>query len=357
MTAAPFIGPDDPRWMEAVRAMPHHDVYHLPGYVRTSALADGGRPVAYHGREEDAHFLAPLIVRTIPTPLAEAKGWHDVTSPYGYPAPLCSSPDPAVQTRMFAGFRNALRGAGYVSAFLRLHPLLPPAALSLETFGTVVDQGATLYADLSPPLDQLQRGLRRSLRRDLKWQRETGFTTRIDDWSLYEAFIALYLENMARVQSSGYYRFPSAYFDAMRQHVPQAHLAAVFAPDGELAAAEMFFEEGGIVQGHIAGTSTKHLRSAPSTMLYDAVQTWAKQRGNRYVHYGMGIGGQRDSVFHFKQGFSTHEARYCTLRVVLDLAGYQALVDEWASAGGTSREGPDAFFPHYRRPVADPRTG
>ena len=356
MSAGAFLEPDDPRWMEAVRAMRHHDVYHLPGYAKTSALADGGRPIAYHARDGAAHFLAPLIVRPVPADLSVGAGWHDVTSPYGYPSPLCSSTDPAVQSRMLAGFCDALRKAGFVSAFLRLHPLLPPPAPapSLESAGLVVEQGATLYADLSPPLEDLQRGLRRSLRRDLKWQRETGFTARIDDWDHYEAFIAVYLENMARVQSSGYYRFPRAYFDAMRQQVPQAHLAAVFSPEGELAAAEMFFEEDGIVQGHIAGTSTKFLKAAPSTMLYDAVQTWAKQRGNRALNYGMGIGGKRDSVFHFKQGFATHEAPYRTLRIILDPLRYRALVDEWTRAGGEGADDPQGFFPHYRKPLPRP---
>ena len=358
MTAGAFLDPDDPRWLEAIRAT-RHDVYHLPGYAKASALADGGAPVAYHAREGDAHFLAPLVVRAIPASVAGDRGWQDVTSPYGYPSPLCSSEDPAVQSRLLQGFCAAMRDAGFISAFLRLHPLLPlPApATALESVGTVVEQGATLYADLAAPLEDLQKGLRRSLRRDLKWQRESGFTARIDDWASYEAFIAVYLENMARVEASGYYRFSRAYFDAMRQYVPQAHLATVFSPEGELAAAEMFFEEDGIVQGHIAGTSTKHLRSAPSTMLYDAVQTWAKQRGNRSLNYGMGIGGKRDSVFHFKQGFATHEAPYRTLRVILDPDRYRALVDAWTSASGAPPEGPQGFFPQYRKPVADPRVG
>jgi hypothetical protein len=170
-------------------------------------------------------------------------------------------------------------------------------------------------------------------------------------WSRLDEFIDLYARTMSRVGAEPDYFFSRDYFyqlrDALRDRL---HLAIVRLGES-LAAAGLFSEVGGIVQYHLGGRHAQTTTPAPMKLLTHFVRCWAKDRGNRVLHLGGGLGARQDSLFFYKSGFSELRGEYLTWRAVVDAQAYQALVAGRSRRAGNRNEAADSFFPAYRRPL------
>jgi hypothetical protein len=344
---AEFIAPSDARWSAFLARVPH-DVYHLPDYAELSSSIEQGRPAAFLAESDGAACLIPLILRDLPQDLRPVGDWYDATSPYGYPGPLATEPmDSGTLGRFLAAFRELGAAVGLVSAFIRLHPLLPFSPVALRTLGTVETHGHVVLVDLAPSQAELWAATRENHRTGIRKLERRGYVPVLDDWELLPEFVRLYEATMRRVNAAPFYFFAPGYYDALRARLGRrVHLCAVRAPDGRVACAGLFFEEAGIVQYHLGGTADEFLAIAPSKLMFDFVRRWAKERGNRILHLGGGIGGREDSLFHFKAGFSALRAEFQTLRVVFNEDGYETL----ANRSRAETAGTTGYFPAYRAP-------
>jgi hypothetical protein len=343
---AAFIAPDDARW-SALLARVRHDVYHLPGYTVAAAAHEGGEPGAFHATIGDDAFLLPLLIRGLPAGLGPEPGLRDATSPYGYPGPVCTSPDDAVLVARFLdAFREAGRAHGLVSAFVRLHPLRPVADTALADSGTLVRHGPVAYSELSVTAESLWSQTRPNHRVGIHKLQRAGFVVRRDNWDRFGAFRDAYAATMRRVAAADFYFFGDAYFEALRDRLGDAlHLFTVESPDGTVAAAGLFTAVDGIVEYHLGGTCDEYVALAPSKLMFHAVREWARASGHALLNLGGGLGGVPGPLLSFKAGFARSSADFCTLRLVLDPERYDAL----NAAAGAEAGDELGFFPRYRR--------
>ena len=351
MTTAAFLDPGDARWTRFLAHVPH-DVYHLPSYVQVAALHEGGLPTAFYAEIDGVAGLAPLLLRPLPAPLEAPSHWVDATSPYGYPTPLWSTSDrpAAITGRFFELFRRHAQARGLVTAFFRLHPLLPVPYEALPQHGTLVRHGRTIYIDLTTTTDAGAQQLRTNHRRDLRRLLHGGYTARVDAWEDYEAFINLYTSTMQRVGADPFYFMPRPYFEDLRNGLPDhLHLCTVYAPGGTVAAAGLFTAADGIVQYHLSGTAPDHLSSSPLKLVLVAMRDWARAAGYRVFHLGGGVGSSADALFHFKTGFAQTQADFYTYRMVIDTEKEALLARRHeAAALATGRQIASGYFPSYR---------
>ena len=327
-----------PEWAEVLERTPH-DFYHLPGYVALCAAHEGGRACALYVAEGKRALLLPLIVRDID---AEA---IDATSPYGYPGPLMPADDESFARLALAAARQVLQEAGVVTAFIRLHPLLNPPLPS--GFGLIVQHGDTVSIDLTMSAGDLWGQFRKNHRRDISRATRLGFAARMDEtWEHFETFKRLYRSTMERRGATAFYSFDDAYFTSLRETLGDRLHLCVVERDGLVAAAGMFVETGGIVEYHLAGSDDGLLQLQPLKLMLHYVTGWAKDRGDRVIHLGGGLGATSDSLLHFKRGFSPRCHAFSTLRMVLDWGAYRRLVQEHdPGLDPMDRQG---FFPLYR---------
>src|SRR3712207_2790719 len=140
MAEAALLDPGDTAWADALSRI-HHDVYHLPEYVRLDATLSGHQPVAFRYAEAGRVLLLPLLLRPIPD-----SDLRDATSPYGYPGPVSNAAldDFGFWSRAFQAMTDLLAGWRVVTAFVRLHPLFTFPAKALAEVGTVVHHGETV---------------------------------------------------------------------------------------------------------------------------------------------------------------------------------------------------------------------
>ncbi len=342
MTAgAALLEPGAAQWKEALQHA-GHDMYHVPDYVMLDARLSGGEPAAFHYTDGGRHLLMPLVVRDVP-----GSGLHDALSPYGYPGPV-SDADPAdigFWRRACAAMVRTLRERGVVTAFVRLHPLLPPPLTALEEVGTVVRHGETVSMDLTVDAGEMWRQTRSDHRNHINRARRAGTRVVFDDWSRLGEWVEVYHDNMRRVGASPFYFFTAEHLAALHERVgDRLHLAVALEGD-EVVGGNTFFEYDGIATGYVSSTRRARNRYADE-LLYDEVRRWCRARGDTVFHLGGGKGGRNDSLFSYKAGFSPRRHPFHTWRVVTDPQAYERLVRARnPAADPADRTG---TFPPYR---------
>jgi CelD/BcsL family acetyltransferase involved in cellulose biosynthesis len=336
---AELLDVDAQAWASFLRES-RHDFYHLPAYARLSAAQAAAGARALFVEDGDRAMLLPILVRPIPG------GGLDAVSPYGYPGPLLRQPDdPAFVGEALLAGAAMLADEGIVSLFIRMHPLInasPPSGV-----GTVVRHGDTVSVDLLLPPAEVWRQTRRGHRLDIVKAGRAGRVARIDEsWTRFDAFKRLYRQTMVRVGASTSYDFDDAYFDGLRTALGDRISLCVVEAGDTVAAAGLFVETSGIVQFHLSGSDPDFRHEAPSKLMIDYVRAWAKERGNRSLHLGGGLGAADDSLFQFKAGFSDLRHPFHTVRIVCDEARYAELVLARDPSADPARH--DGYFPQYR---------
>jgi CelD/BcsL family acetyltransferase involved in cellulose biosynthesis len=343
-----FISPQDSKWSQLL-GRTRHDFYHLPEYVALAAGHEEGQPAAFYAYEGDAAFLVPLLIQDVPAYLGAPPGWKDAKSPYGYPTPLLvAADDPITLQRFFEVFRRAAAEQCIVTAFLRLHPLLPLPIHGSATCDELVRHGETVCIDLTLPEETIWKDMRENHRRDIRKLNKIGFRVEIDRWEYFQAFIDIYVQSMERCCADEFYFFDDEYFTGLRQALAERlHLCTVLSATGDVAAAGLFTAVHGIVQYHLGGTTNECLRLSPTKLMFDALFRWAKDAGNTVFHLGGGVGCSDDSLFRFKAGFSEWTTDFYTYRMVLDQEKYIELNRMWQERCN-DQGGDPGFFPRYR---------
>jgi hypothetical protein len=336
LTPARLLPAADPAWAAALQHVPH-DIYHLPGYAGLDARLLGGTAACAQYTDAEGTLLLPLVLRDVP-----GSDRVDACSPYGYPGPVADTADEGFWRRAVPAVADALRQAGLVSCFVRLHPQLPPPLPALAAAGAVVQHGHTVSIDLTLSEDELWAQTRANHRRQINRARRDGVVVRTDSGGSWNEFVEIYHQTMARVGAGAYYFFDAAYFAGLREALGDAlHLISVHDgdPASPMIGGGLFFEHGGIVQYHLGATRDGFGARQPTKVMFDEVRRWAKARGRTDLHLGGGLGGGQDELFHFKAGFSDRHLPFHTWRLVLDEAGYRELAGPAEVAG---------FFPAYR---------
>lgn len=360
LSRASLLAVGDPAWKAALERVPH-DVYHLPGYAGLDAGLAGGTALCVHYADSGGTLLLPLVVRDVP-----GTGRADACSPYGYPGPVSDTADEGFWRRASAAVADALREAGLVSCFVRLHPLLPAPTAALADAGAVVQHGHTVSIDLTLGEEELWSQTRANHRRQINRARRDGVVVRTDSSGSWDEFGEIYRQTMARVGAGAYYFFDAAYFAGLREALGGAlHLVGVHDGDGPesvMIGGGLFFELGGIVQYHLGATRDGFGARQPTKVMFDEVRRWARGRGNTELHLGGGLGGGQDELFHFKAGFSDRRLPFHTWRLILDEGGYRELagpagVPARGVPGAPVPDAPSGFFPAYRAPSPEPEAG
>jgi hypothetical protein len=341
MAEAALVGPHDTTWADALTRI-GHDVYHTPEYVELDAQLSAGTAAAFVYEDGGHVLLLPLVLRPVP-----GSDLRDAASPYGYPGPVSDAgpDDTDFWKHACQAMVELLCTRGIVTAFVRMHPLLPAPLDTLGGFGTVVRHGQTVSMDLSLSLEEMWHQTHRTHRNQINKARRADVTIVVDDWSRLDEWVEMYHGNMRRVGASDYYFFTADHFRRLRAALgDHAHLAIAYA-DGEVLGGNLFFEYDGIMHTYLQATRGTDVRYADK-LLYDEIRRWGRERGNTVYHIGGGLGGESDSLFRYKAAFAEGRQDFHTWRVVTDPGSYAALVgDDDGEAAPATMSG---RFPPYR---------
>lgn len=345
---------NSPEWEDVVNLLPC-DIYHLPAYFHVASWYEGGDAYGFLAEEGAKRLFVPFLLRRIPKAIANAEECFDITSPYGYAGPVATADatsDERFLVKALHKLVDCMRSLNAVTAFFRLHPFFSPPANLLREMATVNQHGETVYVDLTTTAEEFWNGIRANHRRDIRKLQSLGGRVVLDvQMSRTEDFLRAYYDTMERVGANEFYLFPREYFDRLKAAISGSILLLLVEIDDETASAGLFSEMNGVVQYLYGGTRTRYLRYRPSKLMFYEAHRLFSQRGNRRLNLGSGVGGKKDSLFHFKSGFSGLRAPFSALEFVLDEQKYWSFVTRWKEIHGEPVGTPRNFFPLYRAAI------
>lgn len=342
------IEQSDSRWFEILLGL-KYDIYHHPAYLASEDLYRGSQTRLFVVQDNDLQLVIPLALSVIP----QSDGLADASSPYGYPAPLVAPGTDLSWVEQAIGFLIVSLGEmGVVSLFVRFHPLIGLSPGSFDPFGTLVAHGSTVSIQLGRSFEEIRADMRSGHRYEIRRALRQGQVSTFDrSWAHLSDFVDIYTESMNRVGAGRNYYFSRAYFEFIRDNLPDHVFLWTTMIDNEVAAASLVTHCNGIVQFHLSGTRDVYYRQHPTKVLLDAVAQYANDCGASRLHLGGGLGAQEDDLFRFKAGFSKDRHMFSTARVVVLQDQYDRLSQEWESQSDEKADSAEGFFPAYRKPT------
>jgi Acetyltransferase (GNAT) domain len=349
--------PTDSDWKELLDTIAH-DFYHLPGYLALEATRYNAIPEAIIIKDDGKVFFLPYLIRDCSYILNndESDLIYDVVSPYGYPGILVNQAgeNPGFLRRCLDITYRYWNERNICSAFIRLHPILN-SYIDLSFFDNdkfvFCQQGNVVTCDLTKEMKDISKQIRSSHRTKINKLTRTGFIVKVGAVDEYlDVFIDIYRETMNRVNAADTYYFTQAYFETLSQILGDRVKICIVEIDGVIVAASLITELNGIIQYYLGGTRTDFLRQSPATIMFKHIIEWAKQRNNILLNLGGGLGGNHDSLYHFKAGFSDEYHSFSTLKTIVDREKYNQLIAARAESLERSRLEIEStsFFPAYR---------
>lgn len=348
-----ILGTDDAaRWGEVLDEIGSHDFCHLVEYSRLAERSGQGRAELLVWRTGAELLAFPVLFRSIDVELyPKVDGvWTDVSSVYGYAGPIAntSGVSEAVSRDFMAAVDEHFRAARAVSAFCRMHPLLEQRAI-LGACGELAPVGWTLSLDLAQPEEAQREAYRRNHRQDIKRLENMGVECSEEGLAGLEDFVEMYWENMDRVRAARRYYFSRGYFEWLLTEMKEVVHLFMCRHEGRPVSGSIFTSCCGIVQWWLSGSRSDFEGPPPAKLLFDHARHWAVEQGANVLHLGGGVGGSRDSLYHFKRGFTKREHVYLNWRHIVNEEIYGELVRSRTEATGVHPE--ENFFPRYRHPA------
>lgn len=332
---------DKQAWNDVMLKADSYDFYHCNSYHELEHI---GEPWLFLVENKEDFIALPLITRSIPD-----SEYVDVTSVYGYPGPISNKVCHELSTELIRYFQKellaCLESKKVVSAFSRLHPIIEQVDF-LDGLGEIAYFNKTVAINLTEPVDIQRRKYRKSNKSEINQLRNRGYVVRIaTEQQQLNEFIAIYNENMRRVNAGAYYFFDQDYFSKFLCSSDfTADLLLAYYED-EITAGAIFTVTNRIMQYHLAGTKKRYLKATPMKLIIDEARLLGTERGLQYLHLGGGVSGSdEDSLYRFKSGFSDTNFTYKVWKMVVNEHKYQELVE----AKSAKKELNHNYFPLYR---------
>lgn len=331
-------------WEEVLKES-KYDFYHLPGYLQLECELIQGEAIYFYYEESNSRAVIPLVKRRIGT-----SEYFDVVNPYGYAGILINKHfDYKLFSDIITSFYKSCYKDNIISAFFRLNPVLNNY-LFFESENIKQEiHGRTVFIDLSENYETLLSSYSSNHKRNIKKLKKEGFQVRINDWSQYEAWQELYINTMQRLAASKYYFFDKKYFNRLSELLKSnLLLVSVHNKEGRLAAGGLFTKFNGVIQYHLGGTNEEFLSLAPTKLMFDEIIRWGTENKFEMLHLGGGLGGDTDSLFNFKNGFSKKTMHFTTLRCITNKVVYDQMVKDKFSHRTDLDLKQVHYFPLYR---------
>lgn len=334
-------------WCPLIKSSKNSDFYHTYDYHHLSKNKEES-PVLIVYSESDKTIALPLLLRKI-----EGTPYFDATSVYGYPGPTTKNISSNFDN---SGFREELnkmfQELKIISVFSRLNPFIEHQNSVLKGLGDLSVSGKVIYIDLTKDLDTQISAYDKRLRTYINKARRQCSLRLAEGPEDLDIFIDMYYENMKRVNANESYFFSKGYFVNLlkSKDFETEILLAIHDESKKIIGGAMFIKKNKIVQYHLSGVKEEFLPLNAIKLILDEMRIRATQEGYKYLNLGGGVGGQEDTLSHFKSKFSKDHQDFKLWRYVVNKNIYDDLVALELGKDRSSLRYKEytKFFPYYR---------
>lgn len=336
---------DKPNWIATLKEIGTYDFHHTYDYHALSVKKnEQAILIEYRNEHKVCNIALPLLIRPIDGTL-----YFDASSVYGYGGPIsCCQTNETDFLTFQKELQNYFKEQKIISVFSRLHPYITKQENILRTLGHLKTLGKVVNIDIKLPEDQQLRFYSKTTKRYLKKIRQTCSVTIENNTEAIHKFIALYEENMHRVNAKPDYFFPKEYYlkFAEATDFKTEFVFVVLNDTQEIISGAMIIYTNTIVQYHLSGTLNDYLHLTPIRLILDEIRVKASKEGYQIFNLGGGLGSQEDSLFNFKASFSKEFRAFKVWNYISNQDIYEELCSQNEDINDIDSK--NNFFPRYR---------
>lgn len=333
------IHTDKKIWKDILLSFDSYDFYHTYDYHDISKNKED-KAVLVTYSNNDTMIAIPLLIRKIPN-----TDYFDATSVYGYAGPIHKNISKSFDNSDFSLQLNAFfKSQKIISIFSRLNPFVVNQENTIKNIGQTEDLGDIVFIDLTLDLDIQRSNYHKTIRKQVNRLRRTCVVKKAVSKAEIDTFIAMYYENMKRVNASSKYFFDKEYFYSLLDSTDFycELLLVIHNETNSIIAGSIFAGSDHVIHHHLSANNQDFIKLSPTTLLNDEIRIKSSKEGYLEYNLGGGLKAERDSLFNYKSYFSKDLKSFKIWKYIVDNDIYVDLVKKNNIKGG------DNFFPLYR---------
>ncbi len=304
-------------------------------------------PEALFWEDNNVKIFWSHLIRDIKSlDLFKDYNYYDLITPYGYGGPLLIKKKEKINDikdsikKFFISYKEYALEQNYICEFVRFHPLFR----NWEYFKKEVDVkylNDTVVLDLTQSLEDIYSDIDKKTRYYIrKALRDFEVVQIVKNPSKGEIgeFIDLYHKTMDKNQADEKYYFNRKF---IIDHYKFDNLLITCRNHENVIGASAIFLKGTyIMHYHLSSTNYDFQYPPSRAILWKAIE-WAKENGLKLFHFGGGV--SKESLFHFKKGFSKTYLPFFTGNIIFN----EKIYEELKKLNPNSKSNP-TYFPSYR---------
>ncbi|WP_037324810.1 lipid II:glycine glycyltransferase FemX [Ruminococcus flavefaciens] len=332
-------------WDRIVRSFSDYDVYWLSGYVKAFMIHGDGIPLLFYYDDGSVRGINVVFKRDIADcdvfkDKIHRDEYFDLTTPYGYGGWLIEGNQ---SDCIFEEYEEYCNANNIISEFVRFHPVLGNSSFS-SSFYDIIELGKTITMDLSSP-DVVWENLSSKNRNMIRKAQKNGVCIMNGrSQELFDKFIDIYNETMAKDNAKTYYYFKSDFYKSVLNDLPYNSQIFYAELNNQIIASSIILTTNGMMNYHLSGSKREFSNLAPTNLLLYHAALWGAYNGYKSFYLGGGVGSAEDSLFKFKRAFYRKDDLHSFFigKKIFMKEKYEWLVSLRNNVTD------DAFFPKYR---------
>jgi hypothetical protein len=325
---------DSQKWKEYLSMLPieQQDVYFTPEYYSLYEANGDGSARCFVFKKDGNIALYPFLINKINDLGYDLDDeYYDIQGAYGYNGVVSSTYDTNFVDSFYEVFSNYVNKQHIVCEFVRFHPLLQNVGFSCKHLEAVYDR-KTICLDLNIGYNHVWEALyssnnRNMLRKASKSNLDCVVTPLTDS---ILAFQEIYTKTMERVAASKDYFFSQKYFQGFASKMEDYSYMVLCVSEQGVEAASLFLIYGMYAHYHLSGRGSSCKHNFVTNMILDKAIKFAIESGCSTMHLGGGrSAASDDSLFKFKQNFSSDTKDFYIGKKVHDKKAFDHIVSQW----------------------------
>lgn len=308
-----FFSPDDPSWQDAFDRLPEdrQDVFYGPGFARLCAATINRHHKIRCAVAETAAgpILYPFALRDLRLVAGpDGEGLSDMVGLYGRNGVVCArAVDGDALARFHADVAAFARSESVICAFDRFHPVMENDAHACADTA-VMDLGNFIVLDLRPSLEDVERGYKYSVQKDLRKAERSGVSTFVEAGTEHlDQFIQIYTETMKRNAADEFYYFDREFFISLVREMPGQFVFIYAVVGGEIVSCELALLHGHYSHSFLGGTRHEALPYAANHMLKRDLVRELRRQQCQFFLLGGGVNPD-DGIERYKRAYAPEGA-------------------------------------------------
>jgi lipid II:glycine glycyltransferase (peptidoglycan interpeptide bridge formation enzyme) len=322
------------------------DIYYQIEFLEVDSQIQNGIFEIFTLTYHNDYFIYPYIKLAIP--FDGFQDFYDISSPYGYGGPICSSQEfLKIAEKQFEQYSSK----SVISEFIRYHYSYNEKIFFSHNVENIHNRTVCVI-DLNNNWDEIwlnqfsptNRNLVRKLEKD-----NFEFEICNDKTNFFE-FTDLYYETMKNVNAETFYFFDKQLLWKQFCYLGDKNILAKVTKDGITYCSALFYISDGIITYYLSARNLNYTKIPATNFLLSKITEWGIKMGYKVLNLGGGLSNNSDDhLFKFKSNFTKDTFAFYIGKRVHNNELYQKIKEQFILLNGEEQYNFKKHLLHFYR--------